>query len=77
MVFGVFYIGLGEEFDADKLEAHPPGAVILRGNPPTGCKSGAYTTQVTAIGPLGIEYRNSNDDPRNSERKNLYGESRR
>lgn len=26
---GVFYIGLGDEFDADKLQAYPPGAVIV------------------------------------------------
>jgi hypothetical protein len=25
---GVFYIGVGEGFDSDKLEAYPPGAVI-------------------------------------------------
>jgi hypothetical protein len=30
---GIFYIGFGDEFDADKLEAYPPGAVIvLSGN---------------------------------------------
>jgi hypothetical protein len=28
-------------------------------------KSGDYITQVTAIGPLGLEYINSKDDPRN------------
>jgi hypothetical protein len=28
-------------------------------------KSGEYITQVTAIGPLGLEYVNSKDDPRN------------
>jgi len=27
-------------------------------------KSGEYITQVTAIGPLGLEYRNPKDDPR-------------
>ena len=26
---GVFYIGLGDEFDANKLEAYPPGTVII------------------------------------------------
>src|SRR5580692_6708955 len=26
---GVFYIGLGEEFDEGKLQAYPPGAVIV------------------------------------------------
>jgi hypothetical protein len=28
VISGVFYIGLGDEFDASKLEAYPPGAVI-------------------------------------------------
>jgi len=26
---GVFYIGLGEHFDDGKLQAYPPGAVIV------------------------------------------------
>jgi hypothetical protein len=26
---GVFYIGLGEQFDSDRLEAYPPGAVVV------------------------------------------------
>jgi hypothetical protein len=25
----VFYIGLGEEFDGDKVKAYPPGSVIV------------------------------------------------
>jgi quercetin dioxygenase-like cupin family protein len=29
VISGVFYIGLGDEFDADKLEAYPSGAVIV------------------------------------------------
>src|SRR5215472_9792095 len=29
VISGVFYIGLGNEFDTDKLEAYPPGAVIV------------------------------------------------
>jgi len=66
---GVFYIGLGDQFDADKLEAYPPGSVIvLPGNTFHfhWAKSGEYVTQVTAIGPLGLEYINAKDDPRNS-----------
>jgi quercetin dioxygenase-like cupin family protein len=65
---GVFYIGLGGEFDADKLVAYPPGAVlVLPGNTSHfhWAKSSEYVTQITAIGPLGIEYLKSNDDPRN------------
>ena len=68
IISGVFYIGLGDEFDADKLQAYPPGAVIvLPGNTSHfhWAKSGEYISQVTAIGPLTIEYVDSKDDPRN------------
>jgi quercetin dioxygenase-like cupin family protein len=68
VISGVFYIGLGDEFDADKLNAYPPGAVIvLPGNTPHfhWAKSSEYITQITAVGPLGLEYINSKDDPRN------------
>ncbi len=67
VISGVFYIGLGDEFDASKLQAYPPGAVvILPGNTSHfhWAKSGEYITQVTAIGPLGLEYLNASDDPR-------------
>ena len=67
VISGIFYIGLGDQFDAKKLEAYPPGSVIiLPGNTSHfhWAKSGDYITQVTAIGPLGIEYVDSNDDPR-------------
>lgn len=67
VISGVFYIGLGDEFDADKLEAYPPGAVIvLPGNTSHfhWAKSGDYVAQVTAIGPLGLDYVNPDDDPR-------------
>ena len=69
VISGVFYIGLGDEFDASKLEAYPPGAVvILPGNTSHfhWAKSGEYVTQVTAMGPLGLEYVSAKDDPRNS-----------
>jgi quercetin dioxygenase-like cupin family protein len=69
VISGVFYIGLGEQFDADKLHAYPPGSVIvLPGDTPHfhWAKSGEYITQVTAIGPLGLEYLNPKDDPRAS-----------
>jgi len=64
---GVFYIGLGEKFDADRLQAFPLGSVVVL---PGGswhfhwAKSGEYVTQVTAIGPLGLEYLHPEDDPR-------------
>ena len=69
VISGVFYIGLGDEFDPDKLQAYPPGAVIVL---PANtahfhwAKSGEYVTQVTAIGPLGLEYLSGKDDPRNN-----------
>jgi quercetin dioxygenase-like cupin family protein len=65
---GVFYIGLGDQFDGDKVKAYPPGClVILPGDTPHfhWAKSGEYITQVTAIGPLGLEYMHAGDDPRN------------
>jgi quercetin dioxygenase-like cupin family protein len=68
VISGVFYIGLGDRFDPDKLEAYSPGAVIiLPGNTSHfhWAKSGEYITQVTAIGPLGLQYVDSKDDPRN------------
>jgi len=67
VISGIFYIGLGDTFDAEKLQAYPPGSVIiLPGNTSHfhWAKSGEYITQVTAIGPLGLEYLNLNDDPR-------------
>jgi len=68
VISGIFYIGLGDEFDAEKLQAYPPGSVIiLPGNTSHfhWAKSGEYITQVTAIGPLGLEYIDAKDDPRN------------
>ena len=69
VISGVFYIGVGEQFDADMLEAYPPGAiVVLPGGTPHfhWAKSGDYVTQVSAIGPLGLDYLNPDDDPRNA-----------
>jgi quercetin dioxygenase-like cupin family protein len=64
---GVFYIGLGDQFDGDKVKAYPPGCVVvLPGDTPHfhWARSGEYVTQVTAIGPLGLEYMDARDDPR-------------
>ena len=64
---GVFYIGLGDQFDGDRVEAYPPGSVVvLPGNTSHfhWAKSGEYVTQVMAIGPLGLEYLDPRDDPR-------------
>jgi len=67
VISGVFYIGLGDEFDETRLQAYPPGSVLVL---PGGqahfhwAKSGEYVTQVTAIGPLGLDYVDPADDPR-------------
>jgi quercetin dioxygenase-like cupin family protein len=29
VISGVFYIGLGEQFDAENLKAYPPGSVVV------------------------------------------------
>ena len=66
---GVFYIGFGATFDPDALTAYPPGSVIVL---PCNtwhfhwAKSGEYVTQISAIGPLGMEYADPSDDPRRS-----------
>jgi len=69
VISGIFYIGLGDEFDESKLQAYPPGAVIiLPGNTSHfhWAKSCEYVTQVTAMGPLGLDYVSAKDDPRNN-----------
>src|ERR1700756_3323322 len=69
VISGVFYIGLGETFDEQKLEAFAPGRVIVL---PGGqahfhwARSGEYVTQVTAIGPQDRTYVDAADDPRRS-----------
>jgi len=71
VISGVFYVGLGNRFDEGQLEAYPPGAVIvLPGGTPHfhWAKSGTYVTQVSAEGPLGLEYIDPIDDPRNQSR---------
>jgi hypothetical protein len=51
------------------MKAYPPGSVIVPARRyvalPLG-KSGEYVTQISAIGPLGLEYLNPGDDPRAS-----------
>jgi quercetin dioxygenase-like cupin family protein len=67
VISGIFYIGIGDRFDDNKLEAYSPGSVIvLPGDTPHfhWARSGEYISQVTALGPLGINYVNLNDDPR-------------
>jgi quercetin dioxygenase-like cupin family protein len=67
VILGVFYIGIGEKYDENKLQAYPPGSVVvLPGNTPHFhfAKSGEYITQVYAIGPLGLDYLDKEFDPR-------------
>lgn len=70
VISGVFYIGLGETFDESRLQAFAPGSVVIL---PGGqahfhwARSGEYITQVSAIGPLGLEYVDAGDDPRNNK----------
>jgi quercetin dioxygenase-like cupin family protein len=74
VISGVFYIGIGNQFEAERLQAYPPGAVIiLPGNTSHfhWAKSGEYITQVSAIGPLGLEYVNATDDPRHLDPASL------
>jgi len=76
VISGVFYIGLGNQFDADKLAAYPPGAVIVLPGDTAHfhwAKSGEYIAQVTAIGPLGVDYVNPKDDPRNAPAGDYQG----
>lgn len=70
VISGVFYIGLGDQFDADKLQAYAPGSVVVLPGDTSHfhwAKSSEYVTQVAAIGPLGLEYLDAKDDPRNSK----------
>jgi quercetin dioxygenase-like cupin family protein len=55
VISGASYIGLGDQFDADRLQAYPCGSVIvLPGNTPHfyWARSGEYVSQVTVIGPF-------------------------
>ena len=63
VMFDVFYIGLGDQFDGDKVK---DSVIVLPGGASHfhWAKSGEYVTQITAIGPLGLEYLNPTDDPR-------------
>ncbi len=70
---GVFYIGLGDDFDGEAMTAFPPlSVIVLPGNTAHfhWAKSGEYVTQVTAVGPLGLEYLDPRDDPRNERASN-------
>ena len=67
VISGVFYIGRGKTFDESALQAFAPeSVVVLPGNTPHfhWAKSGEYVSQVSGMGPLGLEYVDRKDDPR-------------
>jgi quercetin dioxygenase-like cupin family protein len=67
VISGVFYIGLGDTFDESRLVAYPPGALVVLpgGQPHFHCAmSSDYISQVSATGPLGMEYIDPAHDPR-------------
>jgi quercetin dioxygenase-like cupin family protein len=73
VISGIFYIGLGDRFDEEKLQAYPPGSVVVLPGETWHfhwAKAGEYVTQVSAIGPLGLEYKDAGDDPRNAGHSN-------
>jgi len=67
VVSGIFYIGFGDTFDGNAVTAYPPGTMLVLPGDTWHfhwAKSSEYITQVTAIGPLGLEYAHEEDDPR-------------
>lgn len=67
VISGVFYIGLGDRFDESRLQAYAPGSVIVLSGGTSHfhwARSGEYVSQVSAIGPLGLDYVDPHDDPR-------------
>jgi hypothetical protein len=65
---GVFYIGMGCGFTTDNCRrTRQAPSSCSPAVPPhfRWAKSGTYVTQVSAIGPLGLEYLDPIDDPRN------------
>ena len=64
----VFRSVLPEDIDWKPFPAFPPAVrlAVMVGEP---SKPGEYVTQVTAIGPLGLEYQDPGDDPRKQNRR--------
>lgn len=66
IISGVFYIGRGEKFDPDALQAYAPGSgIVLPRNTHHfhWAKSGEYVAQVSGYGPLSIDYLDHQDNP--------------
>jgi quercetin dioxygenase-like cupin family protein len=72
LISGIFYVGLGDIFDVSKLQAFAPGSLVVL---PGGqshfhwARDGEYVTQVSALGPLGLEYVAAENDPRHHSRQ--------
>ena len=69
VIEGTFTIGIGDRFDAGALTSYPPGSVIvLPGGTPHfhQAPAGGYISQVTALGPLGLDYVDPQHDPRST-----------
>jgi len=54
VISGVFYIGVGERFDAEKLEAYPPGSVVVSfgSSPAMIPRIAPQSAALRAIGPM-------------------------
>jgi hypothetical protein len=61
--------GFQKPGDVENRLGYYLGQIILPGNTHHfhWAKSGEYVTQITALGPPGLEYLNAKDDPRNSK----------
>lgn len=70
IISGVFYIGRGEKFNPDVLQAYAPGSVIVLPRNTHHfhwARSGEYVAQVSGYGPLSIDYLDHQDDPRHPQ----------
>lgn len=78
-ISGVLQMSLGEALDGDKVEAYPPGSVIVLPGAAWHfhrAKSGEYVAQVSAIGPLCLERCDLRDDPRRGTEVATQGEKK-
>ncbi len=67
VISGTFGLGLGDTFDATKLQAYPQGSVIYlpaKVNHFQYSESEEYMIQINAMGPTATMYVKSSDDPR-------------
>jgi quercetin dioxygenase-like cupin family protein len=67
VISGTFYIGFGDRFDPTRLQAFPPGSVVVvpaNASHFHWSRSGDAVVQISAVGPTEIEYVDHADDPR-------------